>query len=186
MAELMPAVTGVSTGGEELLQQCLVCEPGAWSVMHFHCGSCGLAEAEALIMSFQHRCWGGNKVRRAAPALDLPGVSTGLRRAGTARVESHSPATAWLRSPGRLAGDMTRAAALAWTRCPRGCRHREGWTRAPPAEPAPWPLPSRAAWRGQRLAGGLPGRPSALGSGGLGGRGASAAGKQLPPRCVRP
>lgn len=65
VAELVPAVTGVSTGGAELLQQCLVCEPGACSAMHFHRGSCGLAEAEAL-MSFQHGCSGGNKVKRAA------------------------------------------------------------------------------------------------------------------------
>lgn len=56
-------------------------------------------------------------------------------------------------------------------------------TRAVAPQPAPRALPSRTAWPGQRLSTGLPGRPGALGSGGLG---ASAAGKQLPPCCGRP
>lgn len=92
VAELVPAVIGVSTGGAELLQQCLVCEPEACSVVHFHCGSCGLAEAEALIMSFEHGCWGGNKVKSGAAPCTSPAWSW---HAGTARVGSQSPDTAW-------------------------------------------------------------------------------------------
>lgn len=45
VAELVPAVTG----GTGLLQQSPDCEPGAYSISHFQCGSCGLAEADGLM-----------------------------------------------------------------------------------------------------------------------------------------
>lgn len=47
VAELVPAVIAASTAGAELLRQRSACEQGP--VMHFHCESCGLAEAEGLM-----------------------------------------------------------------------------------------------------------------------------------------
>lgn len=50
--------------------------------MHLLCGSCGLAEAEAPILSFQHGCWGGNKVKRGAAPCTSPAWSQHWSRAG--------------------------------------------------------------------------------------------------------
>lgn len=117
--------------------------------MHFHCGSCGLAEAEALIMSFQHGCWGGNKVKRGA----APCTRHWSGHAGTARVASHSLAQC---GPAALAGVPGTRHGLQL--CPAqgaraaadtgraGPRHRAGASPAAAAKPG--------SWRGQRLAGG--------------------------------
>lgn len=115
-----------------------------------------------------------------------PAASPG--HAVAAAVESCSPAAACLCSPCQHGWDMTWAATFAWMEVPR-------WL------PMPGETDLCAAGRvspGGHCQAGLPGEGSAMpegcqaapallaGGGGLGGRGANAAGKQLPPRCVRP
>lgn len=137
--------------------------------MHFHCGSCGLTKAEAPIMSFQHGCWRGNKVKRGAAPCMSPAWSQHCSRAwghgqGGKSLTCH-----------RVASQLSPACLGHGTGCsfgpdkvPRGCRHRARRTcAARPAGAAPRPLPSRAAWRGQPCRR-LPGRPALLAAGGSG------------------
>lgn len=133
---------------------------------------------------------GGKQINESKPpALHPPGA--GSRSWPCGRCQDGKPLACRGMSPQtrRHGWDSTWAAAtFAWTEVPR-------WL------PAPGEMDLCTAGKaspGGRCQAGLPGEVSAVpegcqaapallaGGGGLGGRGASAAGKQLPPRCVRP